>query len=100
MTAPVGRSHRDRRAGEKLQVNASVHDGATVVLAKLSWGEFDGHAGRVTLPGESDDAGCVTVLARDVYAKSGSKWIDECRWTDKLRRNLFGNEMIIVNAMR
>jgi len=64
------------KTGEKLQVNATVRDGATVVLAKLSGGEFGGPRG-TALPGESDDVGCVTMLVKDVYAKSGSKWIDE-----------------------
>ena len=35
-----------------------------MVLAKLSGGEFG-------------DDGCVTILVKDVYAKNGSKWIDE-----------------------
>ena len=52
------------KTGETLQVNATVRDGATMVLAKLSGGEF-GYDG------------CVTMLVKDVYAKSGSKWIDE-----------------------
>lgn len=52
------------KTGEVLEVNATVRDGATMVLAKLSGGEFG-------------DAGCVTILMKDVYAKNGSKWIDE-----------------------
>ena len=66
---------------EVLEVNATVRDGAAIVLAKLSGGEFDGHAGRVTLPGDGGvidtTLPCVTILEKDVYAKSGSKWIDE-----------------------
>ncbi len=52
------------KTGEVLEVNATVRDGATMVLAKLSGGEFG-------------DDGCVTILMKDVYAKNGSKWIDE-----------------------
>ena len=52
------------KTGEVLEVNATVRDGATMVLAKLSGGEFG-------------DDGCVTMLVKDVYAKNGSKWIDE-----------------------
>ena len=52
------------KTGEVLEVNATVRDGATMVLAKLSGGEFG-------------DDGCVTILVKDVYAKNGSKWIDE-----------------------
>ena len=51
------------KTGETLQINATERDGASVVLAELSGGEFG-------------DDGCVMVLAKDVYAKSGSKWID------------------------
>lgn len=52
------------KTGEKLQLNATVRDGVVAAIAELSGGEFG-------------DGGCVTVLAKDVYAKSGSKWIDE-----------------------
>ncbi len=52
------------KSGEALQINVYVFDGAAIVLAKLSGGEFG-------------DDGCVTLLVKDVYAKSGSKWIDE-----------------------
>ena len=52
------------KTGEVLEVDATVRDGATMVLAKLSGGEFG-------------DDGCVTILMKDVYAKNGSKWIDE-----------------------
>ena len=52
------------KTGEGLEINATVRDGATVVFAKLSGGGFG-------------DDGCVTMLVKDVYAKSGAKWIDE-----------------------
>ena len=64
------------KTGEVLEVNATVRDGAAIVLAKLSGGEFGGPRG-TALPEESGGDGCVTVLARDMYAKNGSKWIDE-----------------------
>ena len=64
------------KTGEVLEVNATVRDGATMVLAKLSGGEFGGPRG-TALPEKSGGDGCVTVLARDMYAKNGSKWIDE-----------------------
>ena len=80
------------KTGEALQIKATVRDGATVVLAELSGGEFGGRGATAlpegggvidtALPGDDGSIetalpGCVTVLARDVYAKSGSKWIDE-----------------------
>ncbi len=63
------------KTGEALQVNATVCDGATMVHAKLSGGEFGGR-GTSTLPEEADDDGCVMMLAKDVYSKSGAKWIN------------------------
>ena len=63
------------KTGEALQVNATVCDGATMVHAKLSGGEFGGR-GTTTLPEEADDDGCVMMLAKDVYSKSGAKWIN------------------------
>ena len=64
------------KTGEMLQVSSTVYDGVTSVIAKLSGGEFGGR-GATALPEEPDDDGCVTALVKDVYAKSGSKWIDE-----------------------
>jgi len=70
------------KTGEEIHVEACTNDDGAKVLVTLSGGEFgggftetvlpdDGHAGRVTLPG------CVTVVEKYIYAKSGSKWIDE-----------------------